>query len=60
MNKETKNIIEQVVLVDAVIKFNSTPQIGEPFDIEKHNHTNKMLNEMCGYIYDELIKRLQD
>lgn len=57
-NEVIKEIIAKVVLEEAVIKLNSAPKAGEPFDIEKHNHTNRMLNEMNGFIYDELVKRL--
>ena len=49
---------ERIVLVDAMVKFNSTPEVFEPFNIEKHNHTNKMLNDMNRYIYDALISSL--
>lgn len=56
--EEIKKIIEEVVLQEAVIKFNSTPKVGEPFDIEKHNHANRLLNEMNSFIHDKLIKRL--
>jgi len=54
----TKKLIEEICLVKATEKFNSTPQIGESFDMEKHNHANRMLNEMACYINDELIKNL--
>ena len=56
--EEIKKIIKRVVLEEAVIKFNSTPEIGEKFNPEKHNHTNKLLNEMNSFIYDELIKNI--
>ena len=59
MTNEIKKIIEQIVLVEAVEKFNSVPEIGEKFDIEKHNHANMMLNNMNKFIYQELIKRLK-
>jgi len=49
----------EIILVKAVSKFNSTPQIGESFDIEKHNHTNKMLNGMTDFIYKEIKSLLK-
>jgi len=57
--RELKEILKKVILQDAVIKFNSTPQVGEKFDMEKHNHANKMLNGMNNYIYNELVSKLE-
>ena len=56
--ERTMKIIEKVVLVDSVGKFNSTPEVGEKFDLEKHNHANRLLNQMNQYIYQSLKSQL--
>jgi hypothetical protein len=50
--------IEKVILGEAVVKFNSTPEIGEEFNLEKHNHANRMLNEMSTFIYKRILEIL--
>ena len=52
--------IERIVILDAIMKFNSTPEVFEPFNVEKHNYANKMLNEMNVYIYNALITSVND
>ena len=58
--EEIRKEIENIILVNAVMKFNSTPQVGETFNPEKHNHTNKMLNDISGYIHEAILSLLSD
>lgn len=57
-NSKVEKLLEQVILVEAIGKFNSTPQVGEKIDVEKHNYTNKMLNEMNIFIHTRLLNSL--
>jgi len=57
MNKpileEWEEKFEKIVLEEAVIKFNATPEVGEPFDVDKLNYTNKLLNDITSFIYEK-------
>ena len=45
--------LEKIILVDSIMAVNSTPEVGEVFDLEKLNYTNARLNELNGFIWDK-------
>lgn len=51
-------LLEEIIFTKAVSEFNSTPEVGEKFDVEKHNYANDLLNKHGKYIYDECMKKL--
>lgn len=51
-------LLEDVIFTKAVFEFNSTPEVGEKFDVEKHNYANDLLNKHGKYIYDECMKKM--
>lgn len=52
--QEITKILEQVILIDAVNKFNATPVVGEAFDMKRLNAINQALNDHGSYLYNEL------
>ena len=60
--RERESVLEEVeklIHTDAVLKFNSTPEVGEKFDEEKHNHANNLLNQMTTWLLKEVGKLKQ-